>query len=371
MDPMQLLLEQTTRILDRVSQAPPPVRLSDQSETVGALAAALAQAQGKFANPPRNKTAKVRGKSKTGEPIEYSYRYADLADILTVVRVPLSEAGLSYSQDVRFDGQSQEAVVVTVLRHASGEWVRTVLKYPSAAGRIQDLGSIFTYLRRYSFSALIGLAPEDDDDGELAVEAARSRQEERRQDRQDKRQAAKGKSEDTIPTKEELERFFSKFGELARERFSSEKEARAWLKDQEPNPHQAHTKRLGQLLALLTKRPLVGADQAEGKAQEAPEDAKRRQAVQRRWAMLYQGKGLSEATAYWWAERNHGFCFDPEKGRASASLTPVPNISKAADALGKLDAEQLEQLRQEHALYLDDLRAANEAAKELGGDESG
>lgn len=367
-DQIETLLQNTTRILDKLSQAPAPARQVDQSESVGSLAAALAQAQGKFTNPERNKTAKVRGKSRDGSPIEYSYRYADLADILTVIRSPLSEAGLSYSQDVRFDKANDEAVVVTTLRHSSGEWVRTVLKYPSAAGRIQDLGSIFTYLRRYSLSALIGIAPEDDDDGELAVDAARTRREDRAQAAQDKRARSEAKNaKDGPPTDEEFARFRAKFEELAKDRFASQAEAFAWLKDQEPNPAQAYTKRLSAILGTLGKKPVLGgADQAEGqKADQAPEDPKRRGAAQQRWHLLFGQKGLSVEEASWWAGRQHNWQHDPEKDRPSAKLTPLPQVLAAITELSKLGTEAIDGIKQSHAEHLEDLRIANEEAEKM------
>lgn len=357
MDQLQQLLEHTTTILDKMNQAPAPTRQTDQSEAVGQLAAALAQAQGQFTNPDRNKTAKVRGKDKNGNPIEYSYSYADLADILNVIRGPLSGAGLSYSQDVRY--ANGEAQVATTLRHESGEWVRTVLKYPSAAGRIQDLGSIFTYLRRYSLSALIGIAPEDDDDGERAVDAARERREEARNNRQqpDKRQDSKGSKADTVPNQEEIERFYGKFKELAQERFGSEKEAMAWLKDQEPNPAQAYTKRLAAVLGILKKKPVLTAEGA-GQA----EDPKQREAAQRRFAMLAQQKGLKEDESRWWAGWKHSFERDPDKGRPSAKLTPLPQIRAAIEELSKMDEAAVDGIRQGYAEYLEELRLATEEA---------
>lgn len=361
-DQIEQLLQNTTAILDKLSQAPAPTRQTDQSENVGQLAAALAQAQGKFSNPDRNKTAKVRGKDKNGNPIEYSYSYADLADILNVIRGPLSEAGLSYSQDVRFS--NGEAQVATTLRHESGEWVRTVLKYPSPAGRIQDLGSIFTYLRRYSLSALIGIAPEDDDDGELAVDAARQRNEERRQGYEEKRQQRDSKKAetskpDTIPTEEELERFYSKFMELAKERFHSEKEAKAWLKDQEPNPAKAYTKKLASLLGILKKRPVLSG--SSDPLHISNEDPKQREAAQRRFHMLGDQKGLKEDSLRWWAGWKHGFIVDPEKG-PSAKLTPLVILRAAIDELSKLDEAAVEAIRQGYAEHLEELRLANEEA---------
>ena len=127
------------------------------------LAAALAAAQ--TAMPPvhKDKTAKVTSK-RTGQT--YTYEYADLASILSVVRPVLGAEGLAITQRTQIRGNA--LIVITELRHASGEVIDC--EYP--VGQIeqshQDMGAALTYARRYALCGLIGIAADEDDDGATA-----------------------------------------------------------------------------------------------------------------------------------------------------------------------------------------------------------
>jgi hypothetical protein len=58
--------------------------------------------------------------------------------------------------------------IVTLFAHQSGQWIEgTVFAQPTKFDA-QGVGSVITYLRRYSLAAMAGVAP-DDDDGEAAV----------------------------------------------------------------------------------------------------------------------------------------------------------------------------------------------------------
>lgn len=371
---LEQLLEIHMKILDKLSQAPAPARQTDQSESTAQLAAAMAEAQGKFTNPDRTKTATVKGESKDGKPYEYDYKYADLADILNVIRLPLSQAGVAIFQDCRFDQADSggQAVVVTTIRHSSGEWIRSVLRYPAPVTKrgVQDLGSIFTYLRRYSLSGLVGIAPEEDDDGKQAVDAAR-------QDRQEQKKASKSDKAEAgnMPTEEQMTDFWATWKELAAPRFASKDQATAWLKDLDPNPNKAN---LGKLRSIINRlkllKPLDGqADQAgkNGQADKKPAKGKdpkpkltpeeqRRQAIQSRWSILvadkFKGiaeKDLATATACWWAAEHYGWKRDPETEeqdgqivptRPKATLSAVEDIQRAVDGLKDLATDELEEM---------------------------
>ncbi len=98
----------------------------------------------------------------------YSYKYADLADVLEAVRPVLNKHGLSISQSsVSEEGKIG---VVTRIYHMSGH-VETFgpLLLP-AGGDARSAGSAITYARRYGLCAALGIAPDDDDDGEAARE---------------------------------------------------------------------------------------------------------------------------------------------------------------------------------------------------------
>ena len=133
-----------------------------QSQEIGELADALAKAQAEFPLLERTKTVRV----KTRGGGEYTFSYAPLDVLIEAVRKPLSTNGLAFVQ--LFDGPA----VVTRLLHASGQWIESRIVIQPIADDSgvtpQAVGSAITYARRYSLSALLGLADETDDDGNVA-----------------------------------------------------------------------------------------------------------------------------------------------------------------------------------------------------------
>jgi hypothetical protein len=125
-----------------------------QSENTAELSAALAKAQAQMKAATFNKT----------NP-HFKNRYADLAAVLDAIRKPLADNGLSVTQttEIREGG----FVLVTTLRHATGQWIASEYPLPVAA-KPQELGSALTYARRYSLSAIACIAADDDDDAEGA-----------------------------------------------------------------------------------------------------------------------------------------------------------------------------------------------------------
>lgn len=125
---------------------------------LGPLASALAKAQGQFATVKRDKTVTVS--TKTGG--SYSFSYAPLESILGAVRKPLADNGLVLVQ------QLNDGALDTSLIHDSGAILSGSIDIP-ATGDIQAFGSAITYLRRYAIQAMLGIAAEDDDDGNHAA----------------------------------------------------------------------------------------------------------------------------------------------------------------------------------------------------------
>jgi len=58
--------------------------------------------------------------------------------------------------------------VTTTLAHISGQWIRGTLELTPAKNNPQGAGSAITYARRYSWASIIGLVPDEDDDGNEA-----------------------------------------------------------------------------------------------------------------------------------------------------------------------------------------------------------
>ena len=125
-----------------------------QSDNTADLSAALAKAQSTMKAATFNKV----------NP-HFKNKYADLSAVLEAIRKPLADNGLSVTQttEVRDGGGF---VLVTTLRHASGQWIAS--EYPLPVGKPQEMGSALTYARRYSLSAIACIAADEDDDAEGA-----------------------------------------------------------------------------------------------------------------------------------------------------------------------------------------------------------
>jgi hypothetical protein len=134
------------------------------SETVAALAAALAKAQAELINPEKSLTATIR----TGRPGEgqRSFRYAPLSSGLDIVRKTLGQHKIATLQTTAIDPTAGMVNLTTMLAHASGEWIAS--DWPvcpiAETANPQRMGAALTYARRYALFTLVGIAGEDDID---------------------------------------------------------------------------------------------------------------------------------------------------------------------------------------------------------------
>lgn len=126
----------------------------NKSESIKEIATALCKFQG----------AVEKIKKTATNPFFHS-KYANLADILDVIREPLSESGLSFVQFPK--GQCE---LETMLMHISGEWMSETYEMKPTKNDPQGLGSVITYQRRYALGAILGLNIDEDDDGNKASE---------------------------------------------------------------------------------------------------------------------------------------------------------------------------------------------------------
>src|SRR6266705_178128 len=132
------------------------------SESVAALASALAKAQAELINPEKSLTATIR----TGHPgeRERSFRYAPLASGLDIVRKTLGQHEIATLQTNAIDQTAGMVHLTTLLAHASGEWIAS--DWPVCAiaetANPQRMGAALTYARRYALFTLVAIAGEDD-----------------------------------------------------------------------------------------------------------------------------------------------------------------------------------------------------------------
>jgi hypothetical protein len=132
------------------------------SESIGAIAAALAKAQGELTNPEKSLTATLR--SPFPPERDRTFRYASLASGLDIVRKNLGQHEIATIQTTRIDEATGQIRLTTLLVHASGEWISS--DWPvcasSETAAPQRMGAALTYARRYALFTLVGIAGEDD-----------------------------------------------------------------------------------------------------------------------------------------------------------------------------------------------------------------
>lgn len=126
-----------------------------KSETIGALAAALAKAQ-----------SQISGAVKDAANPFFKSKYADLESVWQACRKPLTDNGLSVVQTTRYTADT--LMLITTLMHASGEWIAGEMPVLMKDYSPQAQGSGLTYARRYALAALVGVY-QTDDDGEAAM----------------------------------------------------------------------------------------------------------------------------------------------------------------------------------------------------------
>lgn len=129
-----------------------------RSEDLKELFTALSKAQ-----------AEMKTAGLNAENPYFKSAYADLAEIVRVSRPALAKNGLSVIQQIlpNEDGQN---ILHCILAHSSGQWIETRMRILPVKNDIQSMASYITYLRRYSYAAIVGVVTADeDDDGEKAV----------------------------------------------------------------------------------------------------------------------------------------------------------------------------------------------------------
>lgn len=130
--------------------------MQTSSETIGAIATALAKAQAELENPEKTLTATIPARDG-----ERTFRYASLASGLDLVRKCLGQHEIAVMQTTALD--NGQIILTTMLVHASGEWVSSVWPVCAATESSAHVkGAALTYARRYALFTLVGIAGEDD-----------------------------------------------------------------------------------------------------------------------------------------------------------------------------------------------------------------
>src|SRR5258708_5425436 len=146
--------------LSAIQMLYPPSR----SEEVDSLVEALAKAQGAFPEIERNRTVTVQPRSGGHA---YQFKYATLSAIIDAIRKPLSEAGLAYTQIISHDADTGFYVLTTTLWFGN-QFLSSKTPIIAEGQTNQQFGSALTYMKRYALAAILGIAADEDDDGNAA-----------------------------------------------------------------------------------------------------------------------------------------------------------------------------------------------------------
>lgn len=121
-----------------------------QTDTVGLIYKALAEAQREIQNPVKN-----------ARNPHFKSAYTTLDEVLNVCREALSQVGIGIFQRTYMD--DGVLMLETVLGHSSGEQLSSHYPVISVPFKPQDGLSALTYARRGALCAAVGIAGEDDD----------------------------------------------------------------------------------------------------------------------------------------------------------------------------------------------------------------
>src|SRR5690606_30175798 len=123
------------------------------SESIANIAAALVGFQSEVANP-----------EKKGINPHFKSKYAELDEIINTIRPTLEKNGLAFIQNpIHEDGK---VGVYTLLIHKSGEFIQfDPVMIPLQKATPHQVGAALTYAKRYSLSSALGIAAEEDADG--------------------------------------------------------------------------------------------------------------------------------------------------------------------------------------------------------------
>jgi len=131
------------------------------SDSIGAIAAALAKAQAELTNPEKSLVGTISSPRGDGDR---TFRYAPLSSGLDIVRKSLGRHEIATVQTTTIDKEVGLILLTTALAHSSGEWISSdwpVCPIADTAAP-QRMGAALTYARRYALFTLVGIAGEDD-----------------------------------------------------------------------------------------------------------------------------------------------------------------------------------------------------------------
>jgi len=133
-----------------------------ESTQIDAIGGALAHAQGEMHTAA----------AKSVNPF-FKSKYASFTEVVIASRASLAKHKISVVQKPIFC-ERHGTSILTKLMHESGQWISGIMQVNPQKEDIHSKGSYISYVKRYSYAALVGVCTEDeDDDGNSAVQQER------------------------------------------------------------------------------------------------------------------------------------------------------------------------------------------------------
>ena len=107
----------------------------------------------------------MAGATKSAANPFFKSKYANLEEVIRVVKTAFEANGLSFVQ-FPISGEGT-AGVETIILHESGEFISNEFLLKCSKADPQGMGSAITYARRYGLQSACGI-PSEDDDGNAA-----------------------------------------------------------------------------------------------------------------------------------------------------------------------------------------------------------
>lgn len=147
-----------------------------------------------------------------GRNPQFRSKYVTLDALIEATKPILQKHGLSVLQ-IPLSGEQDQVGVKSLLLHESGEFIESEPLFMTPQRMIkggeyvvakdaQAAGSAISYLRRYSYQAILNLSTGEDDDGESAVGRSNNSARENTREPQQERQSRRERTETTDKAEE-------------------------------------------------------------------------------------------------------------------------------------------------------------------------
>ena len=144
----------TKKSEEEVSMLTRPALHFEMSSSIAKLALAQTKVQKEIKDLPK-------------ESKGFAHKYTTFDKLVQYLRPILSKHGISFIQMPC--GDNENVGVITIYMHTSGEYISSKVETQiiQAQNKYQSMGSAITYFKRYSLASFVGIASDEDTDGNV------------------------------------------------------------------------------------------------------------------------------------------------------------------------------------------------------------